>query len=271
MNSTKSNRVKNRLSAPSAHPWPARAPRPCSQRLCLARVTRLTQACAPAAATSARLQACPASAYRARPALPNACAPLPPPPHAPQRPARLCPCRAPYLLPREPAAPACVPRPPKVISWPDWPCRGPVSRHSPAALLPQSRYKILYRDTLPSSLPAIQSCVLQYNSTFPTIKPSSLQYNNCIAIQFSVYPMLQYNFQPAIHFLYCNTLLFTVKIQYILLQHKFSFSQYNLGSSPKTVFALHFFFLCSSHWKITKHIYLFYFYFFIFHNTQINF
>ena len=43
----------------------------------------------------------------------------------------------------------------------------------------------------------------------------------------------------------------------------FFFSQYNLGSSPKTVFALHFFFLCSNHWKIQKIIHLYFFFHFL--------
>ena len=74
-----------------------------------------------------------------------------------------------------------------------------VSRHSPAALLPQSRYKILYRDTLRSSLPAIQFCVLQYNSlayqpslacnTKPSCNtiPSPLQYNPSLSRAMSRY------------------------------------------------------------------------------------
>ena len=75
---------------------------------------------------------------------------------------------------------------------------------------------------------AIQSAVLQYNLLycnticciaiqFPILKPSSLQYKNCIAIQSTslAHP------RP----LYPNTMP--------LLQYKNFFSQYNMGSSPK--------------------------------------
>ena len=101
---------------------------------------------------------------------------------APARPSACAPAPKPQCLP------ACPAPLPSAVSWPGWPCRGPVSRHSPAALLPQSRYKILYRDTLPSSLPAIQFCVLQYTCCPQAI----LQYSSeptalhCIAIQLNL-------------------------------------------------------------------------------------
>ena len=67
---------------------------------------------------------------------------------------------------------------------------------------------------------------------------------------------MQYNL------MYCNTIFFFYSpfhtSSYFLTIHSFSsntiffFSQYNLGSSPKTASALHFFFLRSSHWKIQK-------------------
>ena len=132
--------------------------------------------------------------------------------------------------------------------------------------------KIVLQHNLPTSqLPslAIHSCILQYNFhvvCFPTI----LQYN--VAIQFppslaiqslaTTQPRLQYNFVlqlnldyscntiqatqaffSTIQKLYCNTIFTTIFFfQPSLLQYKtkvaiqnFSASQYNLGSSPKTV------------------------------------
>ena len=75
--------------------------------------------------------------------------------------------------------------------------------------------------------------ILQYNPSL--LKPSYLQYKNCIAIQFSTPTQLAIQSSSLVHprSLYHNTMPF--------LQYKnFLFSQYNLGSSPKTVSALKF-------------------------------
>ena len=127
------------------------------------------------------------------------------------------------------------------------------SAHQPST---RSQYSELYCDTVSALSFAIQTSVLQYTSSLAF---SCLQYNNCISIQFSVYPMLQYNFQPAIHFLYCNTLLFTVKIQYILLQYKFFFFHNIIW----VVAQKHFFFfsIISNYWTITKKYTYFFFHF----------
>ena len=138
---------------------------------------------------------------------------------------------------------------------------------------------------------AIHSSILQYNFhvvCFPTI----LQYNVAIQIPPSLaiqslattQPRLQYNFvlQLNLHYscntiqatqvffstiqkLYCNTIFTTIFFfQPSLLQYKtkvaiqkFSSSQYNLGSSPKTVL---------------QHIYIYiYIHFFFFSNTSNKF
>ena len=138
--------------------------------------------------------------------------------------------------------------------------------------------------------------VLQY-----TLKPSHSQYTNCIAIQFlqpsqlAIHLILQYNtphiaiqylvnlhsqshyvtiqYNLAIQFsafltLSCNTIS-SISIQF------FFFFQHNLGSSPSSLhqffffFVFFFFFSFLATGKLQKkYIPIF---FFIFHNTQINF
>ena len=122
-------------------------------------------------------------------------------------------------------------------------------------------------------VPSQVSCntILQYTSLQPAflnhntlgvfryslIQPHalfSLQYNNCIAILSSQPPSL------AIHS--CNTI--SASLGHITIQ--ILLSQYDLGSSPSK-FLLHFFFIIiiiiiiiyffiSSYWKITKNIYI---------------
>ena len=185
-----------------------------------------------------------------------------------QCPTRLCAHRPSVGAPRSSSrAPACAPH---VVSWLSWPCRGPVSRHSPAAYCPLVTIQLLYCDII--FLPA-QYCLLQFTAVYCNTKPSpssssQSQYTRCIAIQI---PLAN---------LSCNTLLASlghVKIQILL-------SQYNLGSSPSEFllqffFIFHYFFffsivpIISSNWK--NHLkllllLLLLLLLFIFLNTQIN-
>ena len=121
---------------------------------------------------------------------------------------------------------ACLPRSPAparpAVSWPGWPCRGPVSRHNPVAHCPcchNTIFVLLYN--LPAAKPlycnTVCSCyntMVYRNTKFSSPAFSCLQYNNCIAIKFSAYPMLQYNPAPLYITIQCSLL------------------QYNLGSSP---------------------------------------
>ena len=84
--------------------------------------------------------------------------------------------------------------------------------------LPQ--YTRLYCDTVSALSSAIQTSVLQYTSSLAF---SCMPYNNCIAVQFSAYPMLQYNPAPIYITIQCPLL------------------QYNLGSSPTQICTIFFF------------------------------
>ena len=128
---------------------------------------------------------------------PNLCAQ----PRAPSasrvvRPARPAPAVAPTaallcaLTAQRPSALATCPQlharpaPARVVSRPGWPCRGLVSRHSPAAYCPCShntKYCIAIQFFMQSSL-------LQYKSCNTILAYSSLSHNTvCV---------LQYNFLP---------------------------------------------------------------------------
>ena len=139
-----------------------------------------------------------------------------------------------------------------------------------------------------SSLSHNTICVLQYNFFFPT-NYTPLQYNllycNTTSSPQAFFSTIQKLYCNTIFNTHstCNTILLSCTTKATISQYnaflaiqKFSFSQYNLGSSPKTV--LHNFFfslllLLFSHLfpatgKIKKIIHLIFF--FIFHNTQIN-
>ena len=132
--------------------------------------------------------------------------------------------------------------------------------------------------------------VLQYNPSL--LKPSSLQYKNCIAIQFSIPTQLAIQSSSLAHPrpLYHNTMPFlqyknfttiflalSLAIQLQGLQYKiyifFSSSQYNRFCSKFFFLHYNFFYLfISSSWKIHKKspkIINFHFFFILFY-TQIN-
>ena len=186
-----------------------------------------------------------------------------------------------------PAPTACAP-PGHIVAW-----LGTVSQYSPALPLLHSRNTpqciAIQLQPLPSHN-TVNCIVIQ----FSLLQPFCHNTLDCIAIQSkpTQQPLLQYT--PV----YCNTnstlQAYFSSIQYSVLQYNFhysfssplscntiarlaiqkkkkNFSQYNLGSSPKTVLHIKFFFfIISSSWKITK-IYIYLFFFFILHNTQINF
>ena len=154
---------------------PCRGPRACRLRVLRAPAPRALAACEPHTLQRPVRPACcrtPAAlvCLRAR----ACCAP----PTSAARPQRLL---------RAPAPTCCSPSAPErspALSWPGWPCRGLVSRHSPAAhcpccqntilciatqffpqpaFLPQ--YTRLYCDTVSALSSAIQTSVLQYTSS----------------------------------------------------------------------------------------------------------
>ena len=107
-----------------------------------------------------------------------------------------------------------------------WPTQPPLLQYIPVHCNPNS--------TLQASFSAIQYSVLQYN--FPLFS-SPLLCNTMTVLQYNFLyfkPSLQYN-PTAFSHISCNTIS--------ILQYK-SFSQYNLGSSPKMV--LHYFFFSFS-------------------------
>ena len=191
-NNTESIRIENRPSAPSAQP----VARPGAQRP--GRVPR-----APLPRPAAPSAPCRASSHRAHV-----------PATYPARPSRAL---------RAHARACCVQR--RVVAWQlavSWPGLA-VSRHSClSSQLCPLQYTAVYCNTLSAlqapfsrntvNCIAIQFC-LSTNST-------SLQYNICIATQFSSQPsILQYNFPATYSF---------SAIQYSVLQYKFFFfSQYN--------------------------------------------
>ena len=141
-----------------------------------------------------------------------------------QRPA---PCRRPSsraphaLVPtpqRLPARPARQASLPNAVSWPDWPCRGPMSRHSPTALLPQSRYKILYHDILPSSLHITIQFILQHNFPHSVTASITIQKLYCNTISTAFSPSL---LSLAIQSQPCNTkyLFFFIIFFFICYSH----------------------------------------------------
>ena len=105
----------------------------------------------------------------------------------------------------------------------------------------QSRYKLLYRDTV----------------SFPTNLPSSLQYNICIATLFSTAPAIQPNPPCFNRSRYNGFLAIQLGSSPNHFMHQFFFSFFN------------FFFPATGKYK--KNTYpIFYFYFSFFQNTQIN-
>ena len=164
--------------------------------------------------------ACPHRHAQARPGCAPTSAPSAPRAHAyPQRPharaARAC-CLWPARPARTRAVPARLLRAPRACCL-SCDTGSPVSCHNtpgciaiqPCLLQPfQPQYSLVYCDTL--SQPSLPACntifVLQYKPC--QAYTPKLQYNNCIAIQFSCNPFhfrSQYTLNPAIQFLPHNT------------------------------------------------------------------
>ena len=194
-NSTESNRVKNRPSAPSAQPWPARAPR----------VVRL-------AARPARIPCAPTPCRTCRLSL-----------------ARPAPCPRACCAPRTPAV-----RPARLLCAPRAccaaPCRGLAGRvaalctdrvQQPCCLSQDTKFCIVTHCFLPSQLPAIQFCnttspSLQYKLVYCNTKISRPAFS--IAIQCNpcnkIFPLGCNTIQPllAIQSQPCNTKTFFLTI-----------------------------------------------------------
>ena len=204
-NSTESNRVKNRLSAPSAQPTTQQHAQVCTGRLSAPRAPRLRAQRVRLHAHRFRLRS-PHVRHCAIPCAPTpACAPSA---SASACAAHLRPCRAPAPMPR-----TCAQR--RVASF----LRIVLQYNAQPPATFRSQYTRLYCDTVLNP-------------------PTCLSHNtiSCLAMQFffpTNYTPLQYNL------LYCNT---TSNQAYLLLQYNFSlaiqffFSQYNWATNSASIF-----------------------------------
>ena len=145
-------------------PQPSSMPRLRAQRPCRLRKSARLPTCAPACRVAAP---CCTRTWPCRSAqcCVSARAPRVPTPTPQRLPARLAPQRLrPSGCQHTHSRPAPLP---SDLSWPGWPCRDPVSRHSPEALLPQSRYKIfcIVTHCLPKPTACNTILSLQYSSS----------------------------------------------------------------------------------------------------------
>ena len=164
------------------------------------------------------------------------------------------------IAPRAPAAPCCSPAPPARSSTPHA-CRLSALHRAPCLppVLPMHALRAQPRAQLPSpccivtqAYPGSQYSLYCNTNLLPTklycntvsSQASHLYCNTlqCIATQFqrSKLPSLQYNI------VYCNTISLTLSLNLCNTTHSLAiqniFSQYHLGSSPKTVLHNFFFF-----------------------------